>query len=120
MAVRTFSDWPPAAPVLPEPYPVRNDALSRLSRRLVLPLSLVALALAADGCGRRGPMELPEASALAARPQPVSPDAQADNNVKIGLSRDISINDANNKDRVLAPAQPIIVPKTPFVLDPLL
>ena len=100
------------------PVLFRNETLSTRVVRLLLPLTLLAAAMVLDACGRRGPLELPLAS-TAATPQAPNIDSQS-NGLKPGLSREVHLNDAADRDQVLAPQQPIVVPKTPFFLDPLL
>jgi predicted small lipoprotein YifL len=73
----------------------RNSSLRRAAG-LALVFGLVVLAA---GCGRRGPLEPPAASA----PTP-TPTASADPTAQISHPK----------------AKPITPPKTPFVLDPLL
>ncbi|THD43946.1 MAG: hypothetical protein E7774_11745 [Bradyrhizobium sp.] len=74
---------------------------SSLKRAAALALVFGVVLLAA-GCGRRGPLEPPEA---AATPVPTpSPTAGGDPSVQIGHPK----------------AKPIVPPKTPFLLDPIL
>jgi predicted small lipoprotein YifL len=74
-----------------------------VTRALALVL-LVGLALAASGCGRRGPLEPPPNASATPVPQ-ATPTAQSDPGGLPG---------SHHKP------PPIVVPKTPFVLDPLL
>ena len=75
----------------PIPRPVR-------ARRAIPFALLTALALAASGCGRAGPLEPPPDASAAAKPADPS----------------------NGEPQVHKKIPPITPPKTPFVLDPLL
>lgn len=87
-----------------------------VSRHFVVPLLLlVAASLAA--CGRRGPLELPPG---VAPPRPQAIDPTNETAARRSLARDTSGANSLNAEQVLAPPSPIIVPQTPFFLDPLL
>ncbi len=75
------------------------------TRALALVL-VVGLALVASGCGRRGPLEPPTASATPTPSPSPSPSNAAEDTT--------SLTGAHHKPT------PIVAPKTPFVLDPLL
>ena len=61
---------------------------------------VVGMALVASGCGRRGPLEPPPNASATPTPTPTS--------------------DADVLGATHHKAQPIVPPKTPFVLDPIL
>jgi predicted small lipoprotein YifL len=71
-----------------------------VSRAAALAL-IFGLALLAAGCGRRGPLEPPNAGVATPTPTPT---ASSDLSDQLGRPRH----------------QPITPPKTPFVLDPIL
>ncbi|MBV8662245.1 MAG: hypothetical protein JO107_03995 [Hyphomicrobiales bacterium] len=73
--------------------------------RAIALVLVVGLALVASGCGRRGPLEPPVASATPTPTPSPSPS---------GGAEETSLTGGHHK-----PA-PIVAPKTPFVLDPLL
>ena len=78
------------------------SAPKRLPTRALSLVLIVGLALVASGCGRRGPLEPPPNASATPTPTP-SPTGDAD---VLGAQ--------HHK------AQPIVPPKTPFVLDPIL
>ena len=69
-------------------------------------------------CGRRGPLELPPGVAPPRAPQAIDPTDETA--ARRSLARDTSGANSLNAEQVLAPPSPIIVPQTPFFLDPLL
>ena len=89
-----------------------------MSRRPVLPLLLLVAALSLAACGRRGPLELPPGATPPRQAQTIDPTNETA--AKRSLGRDTTGQDSLNREQVLAPPSPIIVPKTPFFLDPLL
>lgn len=87
--------------------------------RFLLPLSL-ALATALAGCGRRGPLELPPGSAP---PPPLTKStagATPASSTDTGLVRNTTPSDPLSRPQLVAPAPGPVVPRTPFILDPLL
>jgi len=74
--------------------------------RAIALVLVVGLALVASGCGRRGPLEAPNASATPSPSPSPSPTGAADDTG--------SLTGGHHK------ATPIVAPHTPFVLDPLL
>lgn len=90
--------------------------------RLSFPLLCVAvLALALSGCGRRGPLEQPPVAAARGA------QAQTEGQTPAPSPAEEAATEAENESITPSPigqakARPrgIIVPKTPFILDPLL
>ena len=75
-----------------------NPITTPVPRRAVPIVLLAALAFAASGCGRAGPLEPPPDASALAKPT----------------------DSANAEPQVHKKIPPITPPKTPFVLDPLL
>jgi predicted small lipoprotein YifL len=72
----------------------------------------VLLALALAGCGRRGPLEPPPGAAA----QPSPTDGSVLNETTPGTSP-VTVNPVGQRK---AKGQPIVAPKTKFILDPIL
>ena len=101
------------------------DRIVPLSRplRLVASIAALSLAVASGGCGRRGPLEVPPGSLIAPPRGTVAvidPAPQPSGAVQHGLARDTSGQDPLSREQIVAPVAPANVPRTPFILDPLL
>ena len=91
------------------------------SRFFVLPLLLAMSVAALSGCGRRGPLEAPPDASMPSPAQTGVVDPAPDGkSTRPSLARDTSGQDSLGREQLLAPATPVAVPKTPFILDPLL
>lgn len=90
--------------------------------RLVVAIASLSIAVALGGCGRRGPLEPPPGSVLPPRTAAavIDPAPQPNAAVRGSLIRDTTGQEGLSREQVAAPVAPVAVPRTPFILDPLL
>ncbi len=90
--------------------------------RFLVAIAAVSIAVALGGCGRRGPLEAPPGS-LASPPRTaavIDPAPQPNSVARGSLIRDTSGQEGLSREQVGVQATPTNVPRTPFILDPLL
>jgi predicted small lipoprotein YifL len=110
---------------LPESQPVRSRSIPVLPAPWRVALVCGVIALGVAGCGRKGPLEPPPAAAGKASTDPMRNDQMEDD----GAESSDGAGGAGSGSGQLLPSvspgghkkpKPIVAPKRPFILDPIL